>query len=107
MSNYQNDDLLALSLTFQALANPNRLQLLMQIIDANRHGARDMSGCCIGELGQEMDIAPSTLSHHIKELQRAGLVITERHGRHIHCRFNAETHTQLLNFLAGLQPSHA
>jgi ArsR family transcriptional regulator len=105
MSNYQNEDLHALSLTFQALANPNRLQLLIQIIDAGQHRTKAINSCCIGEIGRAMDIAPSTLSHHIKELQRAGLVLTERRGRHIHCRINTDTHARLVNFLAAFQSS--
>jgi len=40
---------------------------------------------CVGQLAAELDIAPSTVSHHLKELTRAGLIATERRGREIHC----------------------
>ncbi len=32
-----------------------------------------------------MDLAPSTVSHHLKELRQAGLVQMERKGRQVEC----------------------
>ena len=40
---------------------------------------------CVGDLGRDLDIVPSTVSHHIKELHRAGLVRMERRGQKIEC----------------------
>ncbi len=40
---------------------------------------------CAGELGDGLTLAPSTVSHHLRELQLAGLVRTARRGRHIDC----------------------
>ena len=39
----------------------------------------------IGELGEEVNVVKSTVSHHIKELKRVGLIRTERQGQKIAC----------------------
>ena len=43
----------------------------------------------MGELGKGLGVAPSTLSHHVKELNRSGLVRTERSGRNVICWVDA------------------
>ena len=87
---------------FKALANPQRLQIFLQLVtrcglpdccDASSLGNR----CCAGELGKPLDIAASTLSHHLKELRQAGLMHVERRGQKIECWINPEP----LQFLAS------
>ena len=84
MSKYSTVTIEQLSQAFQALANPNRLQIYLQLRDCCVPGTAcnidSAAGCCVGELGSDLDIALSTLSHHLKELNRAGLVNTERRG---------------------------
>ncbi len=72
---------------FKALSNPKRLQIYMRLAHCNNGG---MSCCtdernyqCAGNLGKDLDISPSTVSHHLKELYRAGLIKTERHAQRI------------------------
>ena len=40
---------------------------------------------CVGDLAEGLDLAPSTVSHHIKELNSAGLIQTERAGQNVEC----------------------
>jgi ArsR family transcriptional regulator len=102
MSNYRKDDeeIQKLSDIFKALSNSNRLRIFLRLVMCCSEGTRwevPPEGCaCIGELGQDLSIVPSTISHHIKELHRAGLIQTERDGQQIRCWIEPE----MLRYLA-------
>ena len=89
MSNYQDINTEHLAETFKALSNPNRLKIFLQLMNCCTPGtlcsSEDISKSCVGDLGNGLDIASSTLSHHIKELSRAGLIQMERRGQHVDC----------------------
>ncbi len=74
---------------FKALSNPNRLNIFLRLMNCCAPGtvcSVDEAGKrCVGDLGADLNIAPSTLSHHIKELNRAGLVRMQRRGQHVDC----------------------
>jgi ArsR family transcriptional regulator len=91
-----------MSNAFKALSNPNRLKIFMRLLNCCPPGtACDIEMAqkfCVGDLGDDLDIAPSTLSHHIKELSQAGLVQLERRGQNIDCSVVPERVVALRQF---------
>ncbi len=87
MSNYEIESD-ALSEMFKALGNPHRLAIFHRLTTCCCPGTRcDLESVrfTVGQLGEGLEIAPSTLSHHLKELHRAGLIEMERQGKQIKC----------------------
>ncbi|MGI9613844.1 MAG: ArsR/SmtB family transcription factor [Acidimicrobiales bacterium] len=93
MSNYRTIDTTidvdTFSAMFAALSNSNRLRLFLRIIDhcglTPSCTTDDGIGACVGDLADGLGIAPSTVSHHLKELRQAGLISMTRHGRTVEC----------------------
>ena len=87
---------------FKALANPHRLALFRRLSTCCPPGtacpAEEAVRHSVGELGEGLEIAPSTLSHHLKELNRAGLVQMERHGKTVQCWVDASVLEELSDF---------
>ena len=90
MSNNQTIESVDVAEMFKALSNPHRVAIFQRLISCCVPGTQcspDEQGTeCVGDLGRDLGIAPSTVSHHIKELRRAGLIHVERRGRKIECR---------------------
>lgn len=77
----QTDDLdltLAAS-SFAALGSEQRLGVLRALVRAGPEGLS------IGALGDRTSVTGSTLTHHVKILAQAGLVVQTRQGRSIIC----------------------
>lgn len=105
MSNYQTIELNPLADTFKALGHPHRLQIFLQLATCCAPGTActgdEAMRRCVGELAAELDIAQSTVSHHLKELTRAGLIATERCGREIRCWVDPDVLLRLGDFFRG------
>lgn len=93
---------------FSSLAGKTRLQLL-QLLQAKALQCGDplqcdlSERCCdVSELAEATGMAVSTISYHLKELRRAGLIQTQRRGKHIYCSINVETAAQLAQFFESL-----
>ncbi len=101
MSNYNIDNEL-LAEMFKALSNPHRLALFYRLmaccVPGTRCGVDEAKRFCVGELHEGLDIAPSTLSHHLKELNRAGLIQMERRGKNVECWLEPAVLVQLSQF---------
>ena len=97
-----------------ALAQESRLAVYRLLV------TRGPEGLSAGVIGGKLDIAPATLSFHLKELANAGLVTARAQGRFVIYSANFEIMNDLLGFLtdnccggnpcipvAACKPSHA
>jgi len=75
----------------KALADPRRMALLETIA-----GER---ACPCARLRDMFPVSKATISHHIKELVRAGVVEARREGQFLHCEVRREV---LLAYTAEL-----
>ncbi len=76
-----------------ALAHETRLAVFRALVQA---GA---DGMIAGAIAEHLGVPPSTLSHHLATLERAGLVQSERESRLIHYRTDFAGMRRLLTFL--------
>ena len=78
-----------------ALAQPHRLRAFRALVVAGR------AGLTPGSMVEQLDIAPATLSFHLKELVFAGLVSQARDGRNLVYRASFDRMNALLGFLTS------
>lgn len=77
----------------EALGNPTRLKIYRALVRAGD------SGMTVGKLQIRLDVAPSTLSHHLKTLIIVGLITQEREATTLICRANYPVMRGLVEFL--------
>jgi len=89
---------------FRALSNPNRLQIFMRLVSCCSAGTvcsvDSDGGAFVGDLSKDLDIVPSTVSHHIKELRQSGLIKMRRKGQKIECWVEPEVLENLSKFFS-------
>jgi ArsR family transcriptional regulator len=95
---------------FKALSNEQRLKLFKMIYkDYQKLKSNEKEiggdGCCQGLKKAFtaacccMNISRSTISHHFKELQEAGLISCKRIGQAFECSINEDAVEAVRNFL--------
>lgn len=88
---------------FKALSNPNRLRILLEFTQCPvGNGCLttnvDQMENCQQEFAKALGLAPSTISHHFKELRQAGLVTVRREGKSL----MVQVETQVLDSIKHL-----
>jgi len=103
MTKRRTDDIERFAGIFAALSNPHRLELFKRLTSccvSDRSCDDDSDTCrCVGDLTEGLGIAPSTASHHLKELRQAGLIRTRKRGRLIECWVDRQILEDLAEFL--------
>jgi len=82
----------------KALSNPNRLKLFEEIRGAGETSYEGGHGCFLNHVIEHLKIGAPTVSHHLKELVNAGLVLTEKQGKFVLCRVHQQNLEQLARF---------
>lgn len=77
----------------EALGNPTRLKIYRALVRAGEEGMP------VGRLQDKLDVAASTLSHHLKALVAVGLVTQTREGTTLICHTNYGLMRGLLEYL--------
>lgn len=78
---------------FSAMGAQPRLRILRLLLSAHPHGL------VVGDIAGELEIASSTLSHHLDKLKNEDLVNVSREGTFLRYSANAQALAELLGFL--------
>ena len=78
-----------------ALGHDARLSIFRLLVKAGEDGLR------VGDVGEHLGLAPSTLAHHLSALVDAGLVLQDRQGREVLNRVDFAAMYALVGFLTS------
>jgi DNA-binding transcriptional ArsR family regulator len=78
---------------FSAMGTEPRLRIMQLLLSAYPEGL------IVGEIGSELEIPSSTLSHHLEKLKNESLVKVRREGTFLWYSANTEALKELLGFL--------
>ncbi len=72
-----NDDALQIALRLKALADPARVKIVSYLFSSSAGEENS------GDLAAVLGLTESTVSHHLTQLRRAGLVVSDRRGMNV------------------------
>ena len=87
------DEVVRFADMFSAIGTEARLRILRLLLSAHPEGM------VVGEIGSELGIPASTLSHHLDKLKNENLVQVRRDGTFLHYTANTGALQELLGFL--------
>jgi DNA-binding transcriptional ArsR family regulator len=93
MASRESDDISRFADMLSAMGTEPRLRIMRLLLSAHPEGM------VAGEIGGALDIAGSTLSHHLERLRNEGLVDVRREGTFLWYSANAAALQDLLRFL--------
>ena len=91
-----DDAALDIALRLKALADPVRVKLVSLLFNS------DSGAVCGCDLATAVELSESTVSHHLAQLRRAGIVESERRGMSVYHRARRES---LVALCAVLDPN--
>jgi ArsR family transcriptional regulator, arsenate/arsenite/antimonite-responsive transcriptional repressor len=90
-----DDDALEIALRLKALADPVRVKIVSYLFSST--AGEEISG----ELAAVLQLSESTVSHHLSQLRRAGIVLSDRRGMNVYHRVRPDA---LQALCAALDP---
>ena len=82
-----------MSETLKAISDPVRRNIL-EILKEEKKSA--------GELASEFNLSGATVSYHLTQLKKAGLILESRHKNFIYYELNASVFEEVLVWIYGL-----
>lgn len=91
---------------FKALSNPHRLRIFMSMCGCMEPGSvaetdAEQFENCQREFAEQLGLAPSTVSHHFKELRNSGLIHMRREGKKVFVWIDGDAVKELRSVLGG------
>ena len=83
------------AIALAALGHETRLGVFRLLVRAGEDGLN------VGEIGEHLGAAPSTLAHHLRALVDAGLVVQDRQGRQVVNRVDFAAMNRTVTFLTS------
>ena len=80
--------------TMKALSDPTR----REILDLLKKGSMTA-----GEIGENFDMTGATISHHLSQLKKSGIITESREKNFIHYSLNASVLEEVLLWINSLQ----
>ena len=80
------------------LAQESRLKVFKELVKAHKPGV-DEGGMAAGTLAGRLGVPAPTLSFHLKEMSRAGLVTSRKNGRSVIYKANLKAMNALVGYL--------
>lgn len=93
MARADDDQIARFADMLAALGTEPRLRIVRLLLKAHP------DGLVVGEIGSELGIPPSTLSHHLEKLKSEGLVAVRRESTFLRYSARTEALQEILSFL--------
>ena len=82
-----------MSETLKAISDPGRRNILEMLKEEKKSA---------GELASEFNLSGATVSYHLTQLKKAGLILESRHKNFIYYELNASVFEEVLVWIYGL-----
>ncbi|HTR22637.1 MAG TPA: metalloregulator ArsR/SmtB family transcription factor [Terriglobales bacterium] len=89
-----------LDVFLQAVADPTRRRILRALTEKGGCSIDKETGLCSSDIEERIELAQPTVSHHMRILEKAGLVVAERSG---HWRWYRRNEKFIAEMMRGLK----
>jgi len=92
-----------MSKVFRALSNKNRLQLFLNLLDESRLDLAKgrTHDCFLASIINNLRIGAPSISHHVRELESAGLIETTKEGKQLVCSIRPDAMEEIATFFSA------